>query len=50
MLGYKDTADAIQRYVDNEDKGVGEIPTPQKKAKSVQYVDAWYHFIDISFS
>jgi len=27
-LGYKDTADAIKRHVDNEDKGVGVLPTP----------------------
>ena len=27
-LGYKDTADAIKKHVDDEDKGVGEMPTP----------------------
>ncbi|TDT63397.1 BRO family protein [Fonticella tunisiensis] len=27
-LGYKDTADAIKRHVDEDDKGAGEIPTP----------------------
>lgn len=27
-LGYKDTSDALKRHVDDEDKGVGEIPTP----------------------
>lgn len=27
-LGYERTADAIRTHVDNEDKGVGEIPTP----------------------
>lgn len=28
QLGYKDTSDALKRHVDDEDKGVGEIPTP----------------------
>lgn len=27
-LGYKDTSNALKRHVDDEDKGVGEIPTP----------------------
>ncbi|MDN9157708.1 Bro-N domain-containing protein [Clostridioides difficile] len=27
-LGYKDTSDALKRHVDDEDKGLGEIPTP----------------------
>ncbi|MBZ1289803.1 toxin Bro [Clostridioides difficile] len=27
-LGYKDTSDALKIHVDDEDKGVGEIPTP----------------------
>ncbi len=27
-LGYERTADAIRAHVDDEDKGVGEIPTP----------------------
>ncbi|ENY9964201.1 TPA: BRO-N domain-containing protein [Clostridioides difficile] len=27
-LGYKDTSDALKRHVGDEDKGVGEIPTP----------------------
>lgn len=27
-LGYKDTSDALRTHVDEEDKGVGEIPTP----------------------
>ncbi|WP_107572420.1 phage antirepressor KilAC domain-containing protein [Clostridioides difficile] len=27
-LVYKDTSDALKRHVDDEDKGVGEIPTP----------------------
>lgn len=28
ILGYKDTSDAIKRHVENEDKGVGNLPTP----------------------
>lgn len=28
ILAYKDTADALKRHVDDDDKGVGEIPTP----------------------
>lgn len=28
ILGYKDTSDAIKRHVENEDKGVGDLPTP----------------------
>ena len=31
ILGYKDTSDAIKKHVDEEDKGVGEIPTPGGK-------------------
>lgn len=27
-LGYKDTSDALKRHVDEEDKGVGVLPTP----------------------
>ena len=27
ILGYKDTSDAIKRHVDDEDKGVGVLPT-----------------------
>lgn len=27
-LGYKDTSDAIKRHIEQEDKGIGEIPTP----------------------
>lgn len=34
-LGYKDTADAIQRHVDDEDKGVGETPTPKGSQKTI---------------
>lgn len=30
-LGYKDTSDALKKHVDEEDKGVGEIPTPGGK-------------------
>ncbi|WP_265859181.1 hypothetical protein [Clostridium botulinum] len=30
-LGYKDTSDAIKVHVDEDDKGVGEIPTPGGK-------------------
>lgn len=26
-LGYKDTSDALKKHVDDEDKGVGELPT-----------------------
>jgi len=28
ILGYKDTADALKTHVEEEDKGVGKIPTP----------------------
>lgn len=28
VLGYKDTSDALKKHVDEEDKGVGEMPTP----------------------
>lgn len=31
ILGYKDTSDAIKRHVDDEDKGVGVLPTPGGK-------------------
>ena len=31
ILGYRDTADALKRHVDSEDKGVGETPTPGGK-------------------
>lgn len=31
ILGYKDTSDALKRHVDEEDKGVGELPTPGGK-------------------
>lgn len=34
-LGYSDTADAIKKHVDAEDKGVGEIPTPGGKQKMI---------------
>jgi prophage antirepressor-like protein len=27
-LGYKDSSDSLKRHVDEDDKGVGEIPTP----------------------
>lgn len=27
-LGYRDTSDALRKHVDEEDKGVGELPTP----------------------
>ena len=27
-LGYRDTSDALKKHVDEEDKGVGELPTP----------------------
>jgi anti-repressor protein len=30
-LGYKDTSDSLKRHVDDEDKGVGGIPTPGGK-------------------
>ena len=32
-LGYKDTAKAVKRHVDNEDKGVYEMPTPGGKQR-----------------
>lgn len=35
VLGYKDTADAVKVHVDEDDKGVGELPTPGGKQKSV---------------
>ena len=35
VLGYSDTADAIKKHVDVEDKGVGEIPTPGGKQKMI---------------
>lgn len=28
MSGYRDTSDALKKHVDEEDKGVGELPTP----------------------
>lgn len=28
ILGYKDTSDALKKHVDEEDKGVGKLPTP----------------------
>lgn len=28
ILGYRDTSDALKKHVDEEDKGVGELPTP----------------------
>ena len=28
ILGYKDTTDAIKKHVDDDDKGVGNLPTP----------------------
>ena len=28
VLGYRDTSDALKKHVDEEDKGVGELPTP----------------------
>lgn len=34
-LNYKDTADAVQKHVDKEDKGVGETPTPYGNQKCV---------------
>ncbi len=34
-LGYKDTSDAIKVHVDEDDKGVGEIPTPGGKQKMI---------------
>lgn len=33
ILGYRDTADALKKHVDLEDKGVGEMPTPGGKQK-----------------
>ena len=28
ILGYRDTSDALKKHVDEEDKGVGDLPTP----------------------
>lgn len=33
ILGYSDTADAVKKHVDPEDKGVGEMPTPGGKQR-----------------
>lgn len=35
ILGYSDTADAVKKHVDPEDKGVGEMPTPGGKQRIV---------------
>lgn len=35
ILGYKDTADAIKRHVDEDDKRVGETPTPRGMQKTI---------------
>ena len=35
ILGYKDTADAIKRHVDEDDKRVGETPTPKGMQKTI---------------
>ena len=35
ILGYSDTADAVKKHVDLEDKGVGEMPTPGGKQNMV---------------
>lgn len=35
VLGYKRTADAIRQHVDEEDRGVGEVPTPGGKQEMV---------------
>lgn len=43
-LGYSDTADAIKKHVDAEDKGVGEIPTPGGKQKNDNYQRIWCIF------
>lgn len=37
ILGYKDTADAVKVHVDEDDKGVGELPTPWRQAESCHY-------------
>ena len=34
-LGYKDTSDALKNHVDEEDKGVGKIPTPGGNQKMI---------------
>ncbi|AGX43928.1 BRO-N domain-containing protein [Clostridium saccharobutylicum] len=34
-LGYKDTSDALKVHVDEEDKGVGEMPTPGGKQNMI---------------
>ena len=34
-LAYKDTSDALKKHVDDEDKGVGETPTPGGKQKVI---------------
>ncbi|WP_294378688.1 Bro-N domain-containing protein [uncultured Clostridium sp.] len=34
-LGYKDTSDSLRTHVDEDDKGVGEIPTPGGKQQMI---------------
>ena len=33
ILGYKDTSDALKKHVDDDDKGVGKMPTPAASKK-----------------
>lgn len=35
VLGYKDSSDALKRHVEDEDKGVGETPTPGGKQNMI---------------
>lgn len=35
-LGYRDTSDALGKHVDEEDKGVGDLPTPEAHRKLSQ--------------
>ena len=35
ILGYKDTSDALKKHVDDDDKGVGKMPTPGGKQKVI---------------
>ena len=48
ILGYKDTSDALKKHVDDEDKGVGELPTPGGKQKVILINESGLYSLVIS--
>ncbi|MDI0267213.1 Bro-N domain-containing protein [Clostridioides difficile] len=47
-LGYKDTSDALKRHIDDEDKRVGEIPTPRGKQNLIMINESGLYSLILS--